>query len=114
MPEPGFQLRVGRSSGALVVAPSGDLDIGTAPELAGALAGAAGDDVVVDLRAVAFIDSSGVAGVLEARRRAQESGGRLRVVEGPPEVQRVLELVSLDRTLEWTEPPADVTWLDGA
>lgn len=106
----GFRLCTGRWDGALVVAPHGDLDVASTPALTAALAGAAGDEVLVDLRGVAFIDSSGVAGLLEAWRRSTESGGRLRCVAGPPEVQRVFALVELDRALEWAEPPIGVEW----
>lgn len=105
-----FELRVGRTGTTKVLAPAGELDLGTTPELAGALAAVAGDDVLLDLRAVTFIDSSGIAVVLEAWRMAGEAGGRLRVVPGPPQVQRVIGMVALDRALEWSDPAAEVRW----
>lgn len=93
-----------------MIAPHGELDIATTPELAGAFAAATGGDVVVDLRGVTFMDSSGIACVLQAWRASGEAGGRLRAVPGPDEVQRVLALVALDREIDWIDPPAQVDW----
>jgi anti-sigma B factor antagonist len=48
--------------------------------------------MVVDLREVSFMDSSGLDVLLSARQRAAEIGGRLSLVRGPDEVQRVFAL----------------------
>ena len=109
-----FSVQVGDSGNLVVIAPNGELDIATTPELADAFAASSGGDVVVDLRGVSFMDSSGIACVLEAWRVSTETGGRLRAVEGPPEVQRVLGLVALDRQLDWVDPPEPVSWRDAA
>lgn len=105
-----FQLRVGRSGATVVLAPRGELDLASSPALAGALAAGAGEDVLLDLRDVSFIDSSGISAVLEGWRIAREGAGQLRVVAGPPQVQRVFGMVALDRELDWSDPPADVSW----
>lgn len=63
--------------------------------------------VVLDLRSLEFIDSSGAGLILAADRRAREAGGRLVVVQGP-EVAWFLTLTGLDRHLEIVdEPPTD-------
>lgn len=82
------------------VVPGGELDLVTAPLLARALveAEAAGDDtpIVLDLSAVTFMDSSGLATVLEAVQRGEERGsGRLGIVPGEGVVVRVLQLADL-------------------
>lgn len=48
--------------------------------------------LVLDLRELTFIGSSGVGVILEADRRAQRVGGRLMLVRGPAAVERVLAL----------------------
>ena len=55
---------------------SGEHDLNTAPELRGRLAGAIEGEspIVVDLSGAAFIDSSIIGAVLDARREAHEKG----------------------------------------
>jgi anti-sigma B factor antagonist len=92
------------------VAAVGDLDLSTAPDLERALAGvqADGRDAVLDLRAVSFMDSSGLRVILAGDARARASGARFVLVQGPPSVQRVFQLTLLDRRLEFVEDPAQV------
>jgi len=55
--------------------------------------------VVVDLRDVGFMDSSGLATLLTTRRRAQGLGGEIAVVCGEGVVRHVLELTGLDKVM---------------
>lgn len=57
------------------------------------------DVVLLDLSALTFIDSSGLRFVLRADRRSRENGRRLRLVPGPPEVQRVFRLTGMEERL---------------
>jgi anti-anti-sigma factor len=72
-----FDLTVAREAGATRLVLRGELDLATAPQLEHALA-AAGDGVLLDLRGLTFMDSTGVRVLLEAAER----GGGLRIV--PP------------------------------
>jgi anti-sigma B factor antagonist len=78
----------------------GELDLATIGEAEAALAeleresGAA--TVVIDLRTLRFMDSSGLHFVLGADARARERGGKLVVVRGPEAVDRVFRLAQLD------------------
>ena len=82
---------------------SGEHDLNTAPELRDQLAGAiAGETpVVVDLSGAAFIDSSIIGAVLDARREAHEKGLGFAVAlsQGAQPVARVLEVTNLTSTL---------------
>jgi anti-sigma B factor antagonist len=91
---------------------TGQLDIATGPELARMLGRAeeSSQRVVLDLRQVTFIDSSGLRVILNASVRAQAARCRLVLVRGPSQVDRVfhaakgsasLEIVDLDPV----EPP---------
>lgn len=108
--ESDFALSVGEVGGAIVVAPQGELDLATAPQLAGVLGEHRADDVLVDLRGLTFIDSSGLAAVVTAWRNASDAGGQLRCIEGAPDIHRVFVLSSLDRALDWAEAPAAISW----
>lgn len=96
-----FELEPRLDGEALVLAPRGDLDIATAPRLAAALdelPGAA-RKVVVDLRGVTFVDSSGLRGLLLVRRRTQEGGVELVVVHDPEVHGPIFRLTQLDEEL---------------
>lgn len=102
-PEP-FSVQVDDQDGRLVVRPVGELDLATVPELEGVVLPPleAGRTVVLDLRGLEFLDSSGVRTILEAQALAVDGDGRFSVVrphEGSP-VWRVLEVSGVDRALE--------------
>jgi anti-sigma B factor antagonist len=84
-----------------VVAPVGELDAYTAPELRERLHGLAADPsvelLVVDLRRVTFLDSSALGVLVGALRRMRERDRELRLVEPRPTVRRIFELTLLDR-----------------
>jgi anti-anti-sigma factor len=56
--------------------------------------------VVLDLRELCFIDCSGVRVILDAARHSRGSGGRLLIVRGPSQVDRVLTLTKVDRQVK--------------
>jgi anti-anti-sigma factor len=89
--------------GVAVITFSGEHDLNTAPELRERLGQAieAGQRVVVDLSGAAFIDSSIIGAVLDARRNAQERslGFAVALSHGAQPVERVLEVTGLTSTL---------------
>jgi anti-sigma B factor antagonist len=58
-----------------------------------------GGTVIVDLRRVTFIDSSGLGVLVQAHRSAKEQDTRLMLVASPP-VRKLLALTALDTVLE--------------
>lgn len=64
--------------------------------------------IVLDLRDLRFVDSSGIARILAAHRRAAKGHWRLCVVRGCANVQRIFALSALDLTLELIDDPAEV------
>jgi anti-anti-sigma factor len=96
-------IKISRQVEATVLAPSGDLDIATAPQLAEALDRVEGD-VVIDLRGLSFLDGRGLRLILDRSARASEHGRTLSVVRGRPAVHRVFELTRADRTIRILEP----------
>jgi anti-anti-sigma factor len=98
-----LSIKITRHVHATVLAPSGDLDMGTAPQLADALDRVEGD-VVIDLRDVTFLDGHGLRLILDRSARAREHGRMLSVVRGGPAVHRVFELTRADRTVRIVEP----------
>jgi anti-sigma B factor antagonist len=64
------------------------------------------DHLVIDLRSVTFIDSTGLALLLKADTTAREDGFRLHVVRSPTDiVKAVFEASGLDRLLPFCDDP---------
>jgi anti-anti-sigma factor len=99
-------------SGAAWVHLAGELDLVNTPELRRALRDAQlyARVVVLDLRKVTFIESSGVHVILDAAANVQPGNGRLIVVRGPAQVDRALTLTSVSSQvlivdLDPSDPP---------
>ncbi len=89
-------------SGTTTVVPHGELDLATAPELAGWLEDLRREcaDVVLDLGDVTFVDSAGLRVLLEARVEARRTQTGLRVVNATHPVQRAVVAAGLSRELQ--------------
>jgi anti-sigma B factor antagonist len=91
------------SGGLAAVAVRGELDIRSAPDLRAWLAKALDDgavQLVIDLDAVAFMDSSGLGVLVGAHKRLVRIGGRLHVVGVSPAVARLLSITGLARVFD--------------
>ncbi|MEU9122553.1 STAS domain-containing protein [Streptomyces sp. NPDC048506] len=99
------------AGGVTVLELRGDLDILAVSVLADRLdeiTGAQGLDLVVDLRAVTFLDCAGLSLLSRARYRTRQRGGRLRLagVVAGGSVARLLRMTGL--TGEFETVPDDV------
>ena len=107
-PEP-FSLHVTEHDGRTVIAAQGELDLATAPQLEEAVLTPLlhGRHAVIDLRALEFMDSSGVRVIVAAHHAAHEHGGRFSLVRMDPgsPIQRVLEISGLDSVLDVVDAP---------
>jgi anti-anti-sigma factor len=94
------------AASAALVTVAGDLDIARFADLDCELRRAEehAELVIVDLRAVDFIDSSGAPLLLGAHRRIRDAGGRMLVVRGPA-VDRRFALIAIDGELELVDWP---------
>jgi anti-sigma B factor antagonist len=88
-----------RKQGASIVVLKGDVDLESSPAareiLLRSVDGAG--RVLVDLSSVTYIDSSGVASLVEALQAAKRNGGRFALVAASDPTRRVLELARLDK-----------------
>lgn len=94
---------------AVRVVPGGELDMANAGALQAQLdelraAGFA--HVMLDLRQLTFMDSSGVRLIFREDRRARSAGHRFSLIAGSPEVQRVLTVCGLEERLDFGDPVA--------
>ena len=90
---------VREEGGAVVASLAGDVDLESSPRARELLLGLVrgGRKVLVDLSAVHYIDSSGVASLIEALKAARLGGTGFALVAPNPAALRVLELARLDR-----------------
>lgn len=95
-----FDVTTERRDGALHVMPAGELDIAAADRLRAGLAErTAGEGLVLDLRGLEFMDTSGIQVVVEAFRAARDEDFELRILRAPDFVQRVFEIAGLEEVL---------------
>lgn len=90
---------VTRRDGAIVVALAGELDLYNAPVVREALAAALAsspDRLVIDLSDVAFVDSTALGVMLEARAKLVRRDGFVLAAPGA-ETRRTLQVSGLDR-----------------
>jgi anti-sigma B factor antagonist len=82
---------------------SGSVDIYTSPELRGELKVALEKEaprILVDMGKVSFVDSSGLATLIEALQRMKVYGGKLRLCSLSANVLGVFQLANLDSIFE--------------
>ena len=104
-----FTIETREEAGRLVVRPSGELDLATAPELEELVLGRLDDGtaVVLDLRGLSFMDSSGVRVLVAAHAKAANGGGELTIVrpERGGAVDRILEVSGIEQALQLVDEP---------
>ena len=98
----------------LVVSFRGDLDLESSPEARRVLLDcvARAKSLLVDLSAVPYLDSSGVASLVEAFQVAKRGGSGFALVAVNPAALRVLQLARLDKVFVIHDTLAE--GLDGA
>jgi anti-anti-sigma factor len=99
----GFTARVLPGSGSARIVLSGELDMAAAPILQDRLAVVEAKEpstIVIDLREVTFLDSSGLRALVAARRRARSNPYRLVLTDANPGVRRMFDLIDMDFLLD--------------
>jgi anti-sigma B factor antagonist len=98
------QISTRQSGNATIVDVQGDIDLYNSPEvrktLLEALREKRAQRVVVNLKAVRYIDSSGVASLVEGLKVSRELGSRFILFGLSPAAREVLELSRLIRVFE--------------
>jgi anti-sigma B factor antagonist len=94
--------------GLAIVRLEGELDLTTAAEAEATMRRVEDEDpsrtIVLDLRGLRFLDSTGLRAIISADSRARRIGRRLRVVPGPEPVHRVFRIALLDQRIEFVTP----------
>lgn len=89
----------------------GELDLVSAPVLREAVESPAldaADALVLDLRELQFIDSSGLRAILSAYERAQQRGQEFALTRGSQQVQRLLDIAGTGEHLRIVASPDEI------
>jgi anti-sigma B factor antagonist len=100
-----------RNGTVAVIAATGELDLSGATVLEAELDRIAADPelaaIVLDLRGLEFMDSSGLRLIVLADMRARDAGHRFALVKGPDTVHRVFEITRMSERLDFVARPED-------
>jgi anti-sigma B factor antagonist len=95
-----FTVEVQRRDDVAIVQPRGELDLATAETLSAALDGIEGSGrIVLDLRGLSFIDSTGLHLLMALDRRAKRDAFELTLVAPAAPIDRAIQLCGLERVL---------------
>jgi anti-anti-sigma factor len=106
-----FALRTDERDSGCHVLLAGELDIAVAGELEGELRQIEERRpplIVLDLRDLTFIDSSGLKAIVKADARARDGQWALALVRGSEDIHRVFRTTGLDRYLTMVKDPGDL------
>jgi anti-anti-sigma factor len=103
---PSLALRVRPDRHRVVVAVSGAVDLATIDDLDAAVRELRAVDwaeIVLDLRQVEVIGSTGLAWLLATTNTARAEGWTLALIDGSPALARLLTLTGMRGLLRWTD-----------
>jgi anti-sigma B factor antagonist len=89
----------------------GDLDLSTAKQAEQGIEDAERSGlktVVIDLRGLTFMDSTGLRVIVSADKRARRANRRAVIIQGPAAVRRVFEITRLDERLDIVSTPEEI------
>ena len=103
----GFSISTSDRDGRAVVVIRGELDLATAPDLEATLSERldAGQDVIVDLRELAFLDSTGLRVLVAAHARVEGEEQSFLIVRPPPgaTIEKILAISGVERVLDFVD-----------
>jgi anti-anti-sigma factor len=106
-----FRVEVRNEGPATLIAVSGELDLASSPALQEELDRAAASDaqlLIIDLRELDFMDSTGLSVLVRAHQQVEEQGRELAMVKGPQQVQRLLSLTGVADRLRLVDKPEEL------
>jgi len=88
---------------------AGELDLASADRLMGAVSELPPDsvtEILIDLREVDFIDSSGLRALIALRNSAKRNGHALTLIAPAPNVRRIFGITGTRGLFDWRGPEA--------
>ena len=92
-------------NGILVCYLDGEIDINTAPQIKKSfdkIIGTKKDKIILNLKNVSYVDSSGLATLVEVLKGLRSYGGKLKITNLSTKVKNLFEITKLDKLFEIT------------
>lgn len=112
-----FRVETQTTGRVVTITPIGDLDLLSSRVLQPTidrLAETDADLIVVDLRGLEFMDSTGLHLLLQAQQQAHDAGRRFALIRGGEQVQRLFDLTGLADALTIVDSPELLLEVDQA
>jgi anti-sigma B factor antagonist len=104
-----FTHEISQEGEAAVIALGGELDLAGAATLEQELALVDAPALVLDLRGLEFMDSSGLRAIVVSARRAQDAGHRFALIPGAAQVMRVFDITRMRERFEFVADAREVS-----
>jgi len=98
-----MQINQEEKNGISIFRMSGDIDINTSPDLKKSFDSAVGakkDKIVINLEGVSYVDSSGLATLVEILKNLRAYGGKLKLTNLSDKVRGLFEITKLDKLFD--------------
>jgi anti-sigma B factor antagonist len=108
--EGNLRIEVNREGARTMLRLDGELDLASAPLLESEVESALQDDpaaIVLDLRGLEFIDSTGLRMILSLDQRCAEGGQTFALVRGSQQVQRLMNMTRVAEHLKFVTSPEE-------
>jgi anti-sigma B factor antagonist len=109
--EGNLSIDVSREVERVVLRLDGELDLASVPLLESEVELATLDDtatIVLDLRGLEFLDSTGLRAILLLDKSSSERGQTFALVRGSPQVQRLMTMTRVDEHLKIIATPEEI------
>jgi anti-sigma B factor antagonist len=109
--EGNLSIDVSREGERVVLSLNGELDLASVPLLESEVENATLDSpatIVLDLRKLEFIDSTGLRVILSLDKRSTERGVTFAIVRGSQQVQRLMSMTRVDEHLRIIATPEEI------
>lgn len=98
-----MQIQMEEKNGIAVFELEGDIDINTSPEVKKSFDGiikAKKNKLVINLQGVNYVDSSGLATLVEILKNLRSYGGKLKLINLSSKVKGLFEITKLDKLFD--------------
>jgi anti-sigma B factor antagonist len=112
-----FRVEAQTTGRLIMLTVTGELDLVSSPVLERELEKAYdfdADAILIDLRRLAFMDSTGLHLLVKAHQRAEEAGRRLALTRGGEQVQRLIDLTGVADVVTIVDSPEALVEADRA
>ncbi len=92
-----MEIKLTETNGVTIVAIDGEINISTSPQLKKDMEKVTNSKVVINLGKVGYVDSSGLATLVELLKKARSKGGALYLTHLSDKVRSLFEITKLDK-----------------